>query len=133
MATQEQIASVIALQQDGDTGLVGWENGQYKGEINDPAELYSAKDTLEDDFEVTGVVLDALTGGDDTTVEQASYTVTYSDGSTVDETSIATWTSSNPEFATVDGEGIVTAVATGASDITATVDGESDTVTFTVA
>ena len=134
MATQEQIASVIALQQDGDTGLAGWENGQYNGEINSPAELYTAKSALEGDFVVNNVTIDTYSGS--TAVgetEQSVYTVTYANGAEVTETSIATWASATPATATIDDLGLVTAVAEGTTNITATVDGEtSDPVVFTV-
>lgn len=50
---------------------------------------------------------------------QFTATVTLSTGATEDRTSTATWTSENPAVATVAANGMVTAVADGASNITA--------------
>jgi hypothetical protein len=52
---------------------------------------------------------------------QFTATVTMSDGSTADRTSSATWQSDNVNIATVSGSGLVTAVANGNTNISATV------------
>jgi uncharacterized protein YjdB len=59
-------------------------------------------------------------------------TANYSDGTQQDVTGIATWSSNNPGVCTVDGKGIVTAVAQGVCVITATVHDVSGTHTITV-
>jgi hypothetical protein len=53
--------------------------------------------------------------------QQMTATGTYSDASTADLTAGATWLSGTPAAATVNGTGLVTAVAVGSSLITATV------------
>jgi trimeric autotransporter adhesin len=63
-------------------------------------------------------------------------TGTYSDGSTRDVTSQATWSSSNVTVATVSNasgsQGVARTLATGTTDVTATLSGESATTTLTV-
>src|SRR5689334_5765536 len=44
----------------------------------------------------------------------------YSDGTTSDVTNVASWQSSNPVIATVSNQGLLTAAAEGAVDISAT-------------
>ncbi len=56
---------------------------------------------------------------------------TYTDGSTVDITSSATWTSANTSASTVTSSGLVTAVDVGDSIVTATKDSISGTATVT--
>jgi uncharacterized protein YjdB len=56
----------------------------------------------------------------------------YSDGSRLDVTARATWTSSAPPIAVVSSEGVVTARAIGDAVITAELDGETATVAVTV-
>lgn len=51
----------------------------------------------------------------------------YSDGSTRDLTNVVTWQSSDPEVATVDSGGVVSAVSVGETIITATLGDASDT------
>jgi uncharacterized protein YjdB len=63
---------------------------------------------------------------------QLTATATYSDSSTQDVTSLATWSSSNTNFATVSSVGLVTGVAAGSPIITATFSGKSGTLTVTV-
>ena len=67
---------------------------------------------------------------------QIRATGTYSDGSNRDVTAHATWTSSNPAFATVSNaaasKGIATGVAPGTTTITATVDGVVGSTSVTV-
>jgi uncharacterized protein YjdB len=57
------------------------------------------------------------------TTQQFTATATYSDGTTGDITSRAKWTSSNTEVATVNDKGLVTAVALGSTNITASLSG----------
>lgn len=53
----------------------------------------------------------------------ANATAALSDGSAIDVTWLATWTSSQPAFASVDGWGHIAALAVGATDITAAIGG----------
>jgi hypothetical protein len=63
---------------------------------------------------------------------QFTATITYPDGSTEDVTGEVTWSSSNPDVATID-QGLATGVSEGTAVITATFDGvEGDPVTLTV-
>jgi uncharacterized protein YjdB len=55
--------------------------------------------------------------------EQFTATGTYSDGSTANLTSSASWSTSNAAVATVNGAGLATALAAGAATITATAGG----------
>ena len=57
--------------------------------------------------------------------KQYTATGTYSDGSTQDLTSSATWSSSASPVATIASSGMVTAVSTGSTTITATTGGKS--------
>lgn len=59
-------------------------------------------------------------------------TATFSDGSTLDVTSAATWTSSNGPAATVSSTGLVTGVAAGSATVTGTWSGASGTSAVTV-
>ena len=59
-------------------------------------------------------------------------TATFSDGSTQDVTSKATWVSFTPSVATVSSSGVVTAVAGGTAVLKATYQGSSGTFTLTV-
>jgi hypothetical protein len=59
-------------------------------------------------------------------------TGTYSDGSTLDLTNTATWSSDGPGIATVNSQGLVSSVATGTSNITASVGSISGTTIVTV-
>ena len=59
-------------------------------------------------------------------------TGTYSDGSTLDLTSTATWSSNSPGIATVYSQGVLTSVATGTSNITASVGSISGATIVTV-
>ncbi len=63
---------------------------------------------------------------------QLSATGTYSDSSTGDVTSLATWTSSNQNIATVDAKGVATTVSAGSVDIVASLNGISGSVTMVV-
>lgn len=65
------------------------------------------------------------------TTVQLTATGTYSDGSTQDVTSYASWSTSNGARATVSG-GLVTGVSAGTANITATVGAVSRSVTVTV-
>ena len=90
---------------------------------------------------VTVTVVPALTGVEvsPTTVNltpgqtaQLAVAARYSDGSSLDVTTRATYVSSNPQVATVSGQGLVTAVAPGQATITASYQGEEATVRVTV-
>jgi subtilisin family serine protease len=56
----------------------------------------------------------------------------YTDGSTQDLTSTASWTSATPAVASVDGTGLVSGLTTGTSSISATSDGKTGSTTVTV-
>lgn len=56
----------------------------------------------------------------------------YSDGSTHDLTTSATWSSSNPTVATVNGSGLATTVAIGSATLTAAFGAESGTANLSV-
>jgi uncharacterized protein YjdB len=62
--------------------------------------------------------------------QQFAATGTYSDGSTQPVT--ATWTAANPAIATINASGLATAVASGATKITASSNGISGSTTLTV-
>src|SRR5205809_306951 len=66
------------------------------------------------------------------TTQQFTATGNYSDGSSRDLTALVTWGSSSTAVATVDANGLVTAVAAGTTTITATVGSFSDSSTLTV-
>jgi hypothetical protein len=55
--------------------------------------------------------------------QQFTATGTFDDGSTADVTASASWNSSSPSVATIDGGGLATAISVGATSITATHDG----------
>lgn len=59
-------------------------------------------------------------------------TATYTDNSEEDVTQLATWASSNPQYATVDEYGKVTGVANGTANVIASFGGKTATVTVTV-
>lgn len=67
-----------------------------------------------------------------TGTQQFSASGIFGDGSTRDITSTATWTSSNPAVATIDANGLATAVALGSTTITATDSGMKQSTTLTV-
>lgn len=64
--------------------------------------------------------------------QQLSAIATYSDSSTANVTTQATWVSSKPAYASVNASGLVTAVATGSATITATLSGMSGSTQITV-
>jgi uncharacterized protein YjdB len=68
------------------------------------------------------------TGG----TSQFAATAVYSDGSAVDVTSLASWTSSNSAVATVSSGGVVTGVAPGAATISTTYHSVTGSTTFNV-
>ena len=63
---------------------------------------------------------------------QLSATATYSDNSTADVTSAATWTAAHITVATVSTDGLVTGVASGSTTISAALSGVSGTDSVTV-
>jgi uncharacterized protein YjdB len=64
--------------------------------------------------------------------QQFSATGTYSDGSGRDLTSLVTWASSSNVTATIDVNGLLTAVATGSTTISATLNGVTQSLLITV-
>ncbi len=66
------------------------------------------------------------------TTQQFAATGTYSDGSTLDLTNTATWTTAEGTVATVNGQGLVTSVALGSSSVTASLGSISGSTTLTV-
>ncbi|SDJ03730.1 Ig-like domain (group 2) [Frankineae bacterium MT45] len=77
---------------------------------------------------VTPATASALVGA----TTQFHATGTYSDASTADLTSTASWSSSNPGVATVNSAGLVTAVGAGTATITATSGSVSNSATIKV-
>lgn len=90
----------------------------------------------EDTYSAFGVTSLAVTPATPSVVGTATQqfvaTATLDDGTTVDVSSDATWTSSDVGAATVDGDGLATGVAAGSTTITATLGGVSGTATLTV-
>jgi|GEM_PF-133129 len=80
------------------------------------------------ELQITPATEDAIVGGP--TVEFTA-TAIYSDGTSVDVTDTATWTSDDDAIATIDA-GVATAVAAGVATITAEFDGQTDTAELTV-
>ena len=66
------------------------------------------------------------------TSEQLTATGTYADGSTLDLTSVATWTSTTPAVATVASTGLVTGITQGTSVIQASYGTRNASTTITV-
>src|SRR5216117_1995631 len=66
------------------------------------------------------------------TTQQFTATGNYNDGSTRDLTALVTWGSSSTAVATVDGNGLVTAVAAGSTNISATLGSISNSTSLTV-
>ena len=64
--------------------------------------------------------------------QQFTATATYNDSSTADVTSTASWSVANLAVATIDSSGLATSVASGATSVTASLNGVSDTEPFTV-
>jgi hypothetical protein len=67
-----------------------------------------------------------------TETQQLSAIGHYSDGSMHDVTAAVTWASSAPSVATVNTAGLLTAVADGTADITATLSGKTATLGISV-
>ncbi len=65
------------------------------------------------------------------TSAQVTVTGTFSDGSTQNLTSIAVFSSSNPAAVTVNSSGVITGVAPGTSNVTVTVDGQTNSFSAT--
>lgn len=66
------------------------------------------------------------------TTKQFTATGTFSDGTTQDLTTQATWSSSNTGVATINNNGLATSVATGSSTVTATSGTIAESTTLTV-
>jgi len=66
------------------------------------------------------------------TSQQMSATETFSDGSTKDVTTTATWSSSNPGVGTVSPAGVLSGNASGSTTATASIDGISGQTTVSV-
>ncbi len=66
------------------------------------------------------------------TSQPLSATETFSDGTTKDVTSTATWSSSNPAVGSVSPGGVFSATGTGSTTVSATIDGLSGQTTVTV-
>ena len=66
------------------------------------------------------------------TTAQFKATATYSDNSTTDVTSTATWTSATTTVATINSSGVATPISAGSSVITAALSGVQGTATLTV-
>src|SRR5205823_942086 len=66
------------------------------------------------------------------TTQQFTSTGTYSDGSTLDLTSSATWVSSNPVVATINAGGLAGGAAAGTSQVSASSSGVTGSTTLTV-
>ena len=64
------------------------------------------------------------------TMRQFRVIGSYSDGTTQDLTSQASWQSTNGSVVTIDGEGVATALATGTAEIMAGFDGQTATTQF---
>ena len=80
------------------------------------------------ELQITPATEDAIVGGPNV---EFTATAIYSDGTSVDVTDTATWSSSDDAIATIDA-GAATAVAAGTATITAEFDGETDTAELTV-
>lgn len=85
-------------------------------------------DVEVDSLAIDPVALTMFIGGE----EQLAAIETMTDASTVDVTATATWTTSDPEVATVDSDGLVTVVAVGSVVISAKADGFIATCPITV-
>jgi hypothetical protein len=89
--------------------------------------------TAPDPATATGLTINGTTTlAGVTQISQLHAVATYSDATTRDETSAATWTSSNAAVATA-VSGLVTAKAAGSTDVSATFQGISAVTTVTVA
>jgi uncharacterized protein YjdB len=66
------------------------------------------------------------------TTQQLTATGSYSDGSSRDLTALVTWSSSSTAVATIDTNGLVTAVAAGSSNVSAALGSVSQSTTVTV-
>ncbi|MDE3009409.1 MAG: DUF4082 domain-containing protein [Pseudomonadota bacterium] len=78
---------------------------------------------------VTPATASVTAGG---ATQQFSATGTFTDGSTLDITQKVSWASSNVAAATISSAGLVTPVATGTSNITATMSGKTGSASLTV-
>ena len=67
-----------------------------------------------------------------TTTQQFTVNATYNDESTRDVTAEATWSSSDPAVATVNGAGVATPLHAGTTTVSATLGDQSVSATLTV-
>jgi hypothetical protein len=138
-ATWKSSAAAVATVAD-DAGSKGRATGVSAGTATITA-TYAALDGSTD-LNVTGATLTRvdLTPLNSTlatgVTQQFAAIGTFSDKSAQDVTDIAVWTSSTPGVATIStlfsSRGLATGVSQGASTITATVDGKSDSTVLTV-
>jgi len=114
-----------------DLGDSEWDNwygyglvdaGEAAGATGTPLELVSIAVTPDP---ATASIPKGLT-------QQYSATGTYSDDSTADITTSATWTSSNELVATIESPGVAKGIGEGTSTIKATLDGKQGSATLTV-
>jgi hypothetical protein len=114
-------------------GLV---TGVAEGDTTITATFFGESDTTE--LTVEPAVLEGL-AVEPSTLDlevgesgELTATATYSDDSEADVTTDVEWSSSDEDVATVDADGVVTAVGEGEATITAELDGETATAAITV-
>ena len=94
---------------------------------------YTSIEVLENEVKLAQATLsvenDSLTVGSS---KQLVPVFTYEDGTVLDKDAIFTWDSSNPEVATIDEDGLVSAIAAGDTTITVTACGGLYTATCTI-
>ena len=100
----------------------------YNGETDSVALTVTEAEVISDGLSVT-IVDEEIPEGTETTV---TVEAEFTDGSTQDVTTEATLTSLDTGVATVANDGAVTAAALGITQIEATFEGETDTVSLTV-
>jgi uncharacterized protein YjdB len=82
---------------------------------------------------LTGITLSPVaTSVPVNTTQQFTATGSYNDGSSRDLTALVTWSSTSTAVATVDANGLVTAVAAGSTNISATLGSTSNSTSLTV-
>ena len=114
------------------SGLVeGLSAGQVKITATYQSVTSSYTFTVGSNVTITSIVVSGFAPSTGAT-SQFTATAVYSDGSTGDVTSLASWTSSNSAVATVSSAGVVTGVAPGAATISATYHSVIGSTTFNV-